>query len=446
MSAILGLGVTHYPPLCGRDEDMARILKRVIQDPDLRERYRRPDGWRAAMREEYGADEGLGAARRHRAALIEGFRETRRRLDDFGPDLVLIWGDDQYENFKEDIIPPFCVLAYESIEHRPWAEARWKKSGNAWDEASDATFVYKGHRAAAKSLVSGLLDRGFDVSYAYRPLHHPLGHAFMNTLLYLDYDRQGFPYPVVPFSINCYGRRVISQYGGAATFADLPTEAQLDPPSPAPLRCFEFGQAAPARRPGRGYKMTVPPLAGLRVIDAASFIAGPVATTILADLGADVVKIEPPDGDTYRHRGGGPGVPESPYNYRWIVDNRTKRGLALDLRKTEGCEGLCRLVERADVFVTNTPLDSRARLGIRWEDLAPLNSRLIYASVTAYGERGEEAPRTGFDATALWARTGLMDLVRAAPDAPPPRSLPAMGDHPTGASLSAAIITALYQP
>src|SRR2546427_2198140 len=144
MSAILGLGVTHYPPLCGRDEDMARILKRVLQDPDLPERYRRPDGWPAAMREEYGADEGLGAARRHRAALIEGFRETRRRLDDFGPDLVLIWGDDQYENFKEDVIPPFCVLAYESIEHRPWAEARWKKSGNAWDEASDATFVYKG--------------------------------------------------------------------------------------------------------------------------------------------------------------------------------------------------------------------------------------------------------------------------------------------------------------
>jgi hypothetical protein len=244
MGAILGLGVTHYPPLCGRDEDMARILKRVLQDPDLPERYRSPDGWPTAMREEYGADEGLGAARRHRAALIEGFRETRRRLDDFAPDLVLIWGDDQYENFKEDVIPPFCVLAYESIEHRPWAEARWKKSGNAWDEASDATFVYKGHRAAAKSLVSGLLDRGFDVSYAYRPLHHPLGHAFMNTLLYLDYDRQGFPYPVVPFSINCYGRRVISQYGGAASFADLPTEAQLDPPSPAPWRCFDLGRAA----------------------------------------------------------------------------------------------------------------------------------------------------------------------------------------------------------
>ena len=141
------------------------------------------------------------------------------------------------------MIPPFCVLAYESIEHRPWSEPRWQKAKNAWDESADATFVYKGHRAAAKSLVSGLLDAGLDVSYAYRPLHHPLGHAFMNTLLYLDYDRQGFNYPVIPFSINCYGRKVISQQGGVSSFADLPTEAQLDPPSPAPWRCFDLGRA-----------------------------------------------------------------------------------------------------------------------------------------------------------------------------------------------------------
>jgi len=186
-------------------------------------------------------------------------------------------------------------------------------------------------------------------------------------------------------------------------------------------------------------------LAGVRVIDAASFIAGPVATTIMADLGADVIKIEPPDGDPYRNRTGGPGVAESPYNYRWIIDNRTKRGLALDLRQPAGQTVIHRLVERADVFVTNTPLDSRARLRIRWEDLAPLNPRLVYASMTAYGERGDEAPRTGFDATALWARTGLMDLVRPSPDSPPARSLPGMGDHPTGVSLFAAIMTALYQ-
>src|SRR5206468_3270197 len=134
-------------------------------------------------------------------------------------------------------------------------------------------------------------------------------------------------------------------------------------------------------------------VAGVRVIDAASFIAGPVATTIMADLGADVIKIEPPDGDPYRHRTGGPGVAESPYNYRWIVDNRTKRGMALDLREAAGRAVLHRLVERADVFVTNTPLDSRGRLGIRWTDLAPLNPRLVYASMTAYGEHGDEAGR-----------------------------------------------------
>src|SRR5438093_6516802 len=186
-------------------------------------------------------------------------------------------------------------------------------------------------------------------------------------------------------------------------------------------------------------------LAGMRVIDAASFIAGPVATTIMADLGADVIKIEPPDGDPYRNRTGGPGVAESPYNYRYIVDNRTKRGLALDLRQPAGRAVLHRLIERADVFVTNTPLESRTRLGIRWTDLAPLNPRLVYASMTAYGEHGDEAPRTGFDATALWARTGLMDLVKPLPDSPPARSLPGMGDHPTGVSLFAAIMTALYR-
>ena len=186
-------------------------------------------------------------------------------------------------------------------------------------------------------------------------------------------------------------------------------------------------------------------LEGLRVIDTASFIAGPVATTMLADFGAEVIKIEPPSGDAYRHRTGGPGIPESPFNYRWIVDNRTKRALSLDLRRPEGREVLHRLVRRADVFVTNAPMDSRQRLGLRWEDLEPLNSRLIYASITAYGEKGDEAAKTGYDSTALWARTGLMDLVRPDPSAAPSRSLPGMGDHPTGVSLFAAIMTALYR-
>jgi hypothetical protein len=240
MGAILGLGVTHVPLLAGRDEDMARILRRVLEDPDLPEGFRRPDGWPEPMRREWSDDEGLGAARQHREALVAWFRKARRLLDDFGPDLVVIWGDDQYENFKEDIIPAFCVLAYESIEHRPWADARW---ANVWNEPKDATFTYKGHQPAAKALTRHLLQEGFDLAYAYRPLHHPLGHAFMNTLLFLDYDRQGFPYPVVPFQVNCYGRRVIAQHGGLGRIAAVP-EDRLDPPSPSPARCFDLGRAA----------------------------------------------------------------------------------------------------------------------------------------------------------------------------------------------------------
>jgi hypothetical protein len=251
MAAILGLGVTHVPLLAGRDENMARILRRVLQDPDLPAHLREPSGWPEPMRAEWGADEGLAAAHRHREVLAGWFRTMRRRLDDFAPDLVVIWGDDQYENFREDVVPPFCVLAYEAIEHRPWSHVPWP---NVWDEPRDATFVYKGQRAAAKSLVTGLLAEGFDVSYAYAPLHHPLGHAFANTLLFLDYDRQGFPYPVVPFQVNCYGRRVIAQHGGLGTLAQAADAEMLDPPSPQPWRCFDLGRACArilARSPWR---------------------------------------------------------------------------------------------------------------------------------------------------------------------------------------------------
>src|SRR5437762_3402219 len=183
-------------------------------------------------------------------------------------------------------------------------------------------------------------------------------------------------------------------------------------------------------------------LDGIRVIDAANFIAGPVSTTVMADFGADVIKIEPPTGDIYRVRGAG-YVP-SPYNYPWIVDNRTKRSVAIDLRTKDGQALLHRLVRDVDVFVTNAPLDSRGRLGIRYEDLEPINARLIYASISAYGESGEEASKPGFDSIALWARTGLMDLVRSSKDVAPARSLPGMGDHPTGTALFAAIMSGLY--
>ena len=240
MGAILGLGMTHVPLLAGRDENMSRILRRILQDPALPAHLRTPDGWPEPMRKEWSSDEGLAAAKRHRAALLAETRKMRRTLDEFAPDFVVVWGDDQYENFKEDIIPPFCVFAYDAIDAKPWEHAQWP---NAWDEPKDTVFSYKGHRQAAKHLVGGLIDEGFDVAYAYQPLHHPLGHAFTNTLMFLAYDRQGLPYPVIPFQVNCYGRRVIAQRGYRSSLAHPLSDDQLDPPSPTPKRCLEVGAA-----------------------------------------------------------------------------------------------------------------------------------------------------------------------------------------------------------
>ncbi|HVB18458.1 MAG TPA: CoA transferase [Stellaceae bacterium] len=183
---------------------------------------------------------------------------------------------------------------------------------------------------------------------------------------------------------------------------------------------------------------------GLKVIDCASFIAGPAAATVMSDFGAEVIKIEMPGmGDPYRRRA--IPKPESPLNPGFILDARNKKSLALDLRAEAGRAVLYRLVKDADVFITNYPPPVRQRLKITYEDLMPLNERLIYASFTGYGEVGPEANKPGFDATAWWARTGLMHLVRAGEDATPARSLPGMGDHPSSMGTYGAIVTALYQ-
>ena len=183
--------------------------------------------------------------------------------------------------------------------------------------------------------------------------------------------------------------------------------------------------------------------ADLRVIDCASWIAGPAAATILSDFGADVLKIEPPGaGDPWR---ASTPVPGKPIDHYWQLTSRNKRSLAVDLKHAEGLAVLYRLVASADVFITNFPLPVRERLKIAASDLLALNPRLIYASLTAYGEQGDEAARTGFDSTVYWARTGLMDMMRATVETEPARSVPGMGDHPSATALYAAIVTALYR-
>src|SRR5207244_8588364 len=118
-------------------------------------------------------------------------------------------------------------------------------AGNVWGDTADTVFRIPGHRQAGKYLAQGLLEQGVDVAYAYKPLHHPgLAHAFLNTVLYLDYDRVGFPYPLVAFQVNCYGRRVIAQRGFRGSLEHPLGDADLDPPSPSPKRCMEVGAAA----------------------------------------------------------------------------------------------------------------------------------------------------------------------------------------------------------
>jgi crotonobetainyl-CoA:carnitine CoA-transferase CaiB-like acyl-CoA transferase len=184
---------------------------------------------------------------------------------------------------------------------------------------------------------------------------------------------------------------------------------------------------------------------GLKVIDCASFIAAPAAATIFADFGADVIKIEPPAGDPYRKLPQIKGQPQLEDNYAWLLTDRSKRSLALDLAKPGAQAALARVVASADVFITNMPLRVRGRLGISYEQLASLNQRLIYASFTGYGETGEEASKPGFDSNAYWARSGLMHEVKPDAESPPARSVAGMGDHPAALALYGGIVMALYR-
>ena len=187
------------------------------------------------------------------------------------------------------------------------------------------------------------------------------------------------------------------------------------------------------------------PFAGLKVIDCASYIAAPAAAMLLSDFGADVTKIEPPDGDPHRDLTQRIGAQQISRNFVWDLNSRNKRSLALDLKQAAGQAVLHRLVAQADVFITNLPLPVRARLGISAAQLRALNPRLVYASMTGYGEVGPEATKTAFDVTAYWARSGLMDLVRADHSAPPTRPVAGLGDHPSATTLFAGIAMALYR-
>jgi formyl-CoA transferase len=185
--------------------------------------------------------------------------------------------------------------------------------------------------------------------------------------------------------------------------------------------------------------------AGLKVIDSASYIAGPAAATMLSDFGADVIKVEPPGiGDPYRYLYRVEGNPASTKNYFWQLTSRNKRSLALNLKTPAGFEIISKLIKEADVFIINYPPHVRKALGLTYQDVARLNPKIIYADITGYGDKGPEIDKPGFDETAYWARTGFMNFARNIGGAPV-FAPSGTGDHATASALFGGIVTALYR-
>ncbi|MFD7438349.1 CaiB/BaiF CoA transferase family protein [Streptomyces sp. NPDC059861] len=184
---------------------------------------------------------------------------------------------------------------------------------------------------------------------------------------------------------------------------------------------------------------------GLKVLDASTFIAGPAAATMLADFGADVIKIEPPGiGDPQRRLSSVPPSPRAEANYGWHLTNRNKRGIVLDLKSPAATEVLQRLVEWADVVITNFPHGTREKLHLGYDVVSGWNPRVIYADLTGFGDAGPDARQPGFDLTAFWSRSGLLAATRDA-GAPPTVPVWGSGDYTSAIAVYAAIVTALYR-
>jgi len=187
------------------------------------------------------------------------------------------------------------------------------------------------------------------------------------------------------------------------------------------------------------------PLKGIRIVELASFVAAPAAGALLADLGAEVVKVEVPDGEVYRHstpRRLGYGRSEFPEAPHFQMDNRGKRSLTLDLARPAAREALVRVIDGADAVLTNMLPHRLERYGLDAATLRTRRPALIFASLSGYGREGPEATRPAFDYTAYWARTGFMDLMRD-PEGAPAFLRPGVGDHAAALALVSGILAAL---
>ena len=185
------------------------------------------------------------------------------------------------------------------------------------------------------------------------------------------------------------------------------------------------------------------PLQGVKVIEMGVWVAGPAATGLMADWGADVIKVEPPTGDPQRFVFGALGVADQKGVPPFEIDNRGKRSVVLDLRQEDDLQKMFALLEDADVFVSNVRPAGLARMGLDPDSLTQRFPRLIYGQLTGYGTTGPDVDKAGYDIGAFWSRTGLAHTT-VAPDELPPAIRSGQGDHTTGLSMAAGVMAALF--
>ena len=185
------------------------------------------------------------------------------------------------------------------------------------------------------------------------------------------------------------------------------------------------------------------PLQGVKVIEMGVWVAGPAATGLMADWGADVIKVEPPTGDPQRFVFGALGVADQKGVPPFEIDNRGKRSVVLDLRDDTDLQKMFALLEDADVFVSNVRPAGLARMGLDPDSLTKRFPRLIYGQLTGYGATGPDVDKAGYDIGAFWSRSGLAHTT-VAPDELPPAIRSGQGDHTTGLSMAAGVLAALF--
>lgn len=187
------------------------------------------------------------------------------------------------------------------------------------------------------------------------------------------------------------------------------------------------------------------PLEGIRVVEMATFIAAASAGRFMADLGADVIKIESAKGDPLRHTAPSEGRPLDMYeNTTWDLENGNKRCISLNMKDPAGKEAFFKLLDTADVLITNWRVQALERAGLDYETLKARYPKLVYAICTGYGEYGPDKDLPGFDFTAFFARGGYLDSLRQRGTVPM-NVVPGLGDHNVGMNLAAGICAALLQ-